>query len=291
MKHLVKSKKVLFVILCTSLFLFNQYLFSFNPDRVVFALSGVVYFTLGYTIQTYSIKQYSKLFYLTMIAWHLFALLATDFLIHSRIVIDIVLLFGAFFIGETTARKVHEKPYQYLIFSSWIAGLILMYSILIPSYNFHQRMDEVSDAHIPQWLYEDEDYKEYVIKEGQIIILDFWFTNCGYCFKGFPELQELYDQYKGDPKVTVVAVHDGTGGMKEAVKGISRVRSLGYTFPVLIDSTRWFTTENIIRGCPTQLLANQSGAIKYRLEGYQSDSQIWKPGWIKTKIEEWKKGR
>lgn len=64
--------------------------------------------------------------------------------------------------------------------------------------------------------------------------------------------------------------------------------SLGYTFPVLVDSTRWFTAKAIISGSPTQLLANQNGDIKFSLTGYQSDSQIWKPKWIKAKIEEWK---
>ena len=226
-----------------------------------------------------------------MIACHIFALFITDFLIHSRIIIDIAILFGAFFLGETTASKAPQKTPQYLIACGWLTGLILMYFILIPSYNFHQRLDEVSDANIPQWLYEDQNRMEYIIKEGQILILDFWFTNCGYCFKGFPELQKLYNDYESDPNVKVVAVHDGSGGMEETVRGINRVRSLGYTFPVLIDSTRWFTNEGIIKGSPTQLLVNQEGEIKYRLEGYQSDSQIWKPEWIKAKVEEWKKQR
>ena len=291
MKHIVNYKKALFIVFCIALFLFNQYLFSFNPHRVVFALSGIVYFALGYVIQKHSKKQYSSLFYFTMTTCHIFALFITDFLIHSRIIIDIAILFGAFFLGETTANKAPQKTPQYLIACSWLTGLILMYFVLIPSYNFHQRLDEISDVNIPQWLYEDQNRMEYIVKEGQILILDFWFTNCGYCFKGFPELQNLYDHYESDPEVTVVAVHDGTGGMTEAMKGINRIRSLGYTFPVLVDSTRWFTNKNIITGSPTQLLANKNGSIRYSLMGYQSDSQIWKPKWIKAKVEEWKKQR
>ncbi len=31
---------------------------------------------------------------------------------------------------------------------------------------------------------------------GQIVVLDFWGSWCGWCIKGFPEMKKYYEKYK-----------------------------------------------------------------------------------------------
>ncbi len=42
--------------------------------------------------------------------------------------------------------------------------------------------------------------------QGKIVVLDFWFLNCPYCFAGFPYLEKVYNQYRGNDRVAFLAV-------------------------------------------------------------------------------------
>ena len=69
----------------------------------------------------------------------------------------------------------------------------------------------------------------------EIVILDFWTTSCGICFKKFPELQELYDKYKPDDRVGIYAVNLLLKNQElEFVKENKHL--MKYTFPQLYTS-------------------------------------------------------
>ena len=45
------------------------------------------------------------------------------------------------------------------------------------------------------------------VAEGKVVVLDMWATWCGWCFEGFPNLQKVYDQFKDNDKVVILAVN------------------------------------------------------------------------------------
>lgn len=83
-----------------------------------------------------------------------------------------------------------------------------------------------------KFLKENGDFFSNENLVGKIVILDFWNTGCGLCYRRFPILQEKHIKYKSNPNVEFYAVNvplrrDSAG---QALKSI---RGRHYTFPVL----------------------------------------------------------
>ena len=52
---------------------------------------------------------------------------------------------------------------------------------------------------------------------GKYVILDFWGSWCGWCIKGFPEMKEYYNKYKGKFEILGIDCNDTEAKWKEAV--------------------------------------------------------------------------
>src|SRR5689334_10480528 len=70
-------------------------------------------------------------------------------------------------------------------------------------------------------------------KLGNIYVVDFWATWCGWCIKGFPELNRIAKKYNG--KVTVIGIDVWESN---ALDGIPLVNAMGdkMDYRVAIDS-------------------------------------------------------
>ena len=53
---------------------------------------------------------------------------------------------------------------------------------------------------------------------GKYVILDFWGSWCGWCIKGFPEMKEYYNKYKGKFEILGIDCNDTEVKWKDAVK-------------------------------------------------------------------------
>lgn len=53
----------------------------------------------------------------------------------------------------------------------------------------------------------DSNLKKYNLPKDKIIILDFWNTSCSVCFSEFPKMNELYNKYKDNKRVLILAVN------------------------------------------------------------------------------------
>ena len=54
--------------------------------------------------------------------------------------------------------------------------------------------------------------------KGKYVILDFWGSWCGWCIKGFPEMKNYYNKYKGKFEILGIDCNDTEAKWKEAVK-------------------------------------------------------------------------
>lgn len=265
----------------------HQYLYSFQSSRLVFIASALVYFFLGMALMR---RSFVVLFLAVNFLWWLMVGLTIDF--HGAWwlwALDIGCMTIPLIMGGLIGRKLKSGKWVFVqLFSFLIAVLAAIYFLVVPYLEFAGRLTEDVGEKAPSWLYTaaaplDSETNRMT---GRVLYLDFWFTNCGSCFKGFKELQQVYDHYKTDPNVSVYAVHNGSGGPQEINRGIAKIRELGYDFPILVDSSQVFSKSNLANVYPSQLLIDQKGMVNYRIIGYGVDSRLWQVNWIKTKVAE-----
>lgn len=120
-------------------------------------------------------------------------------------------------------------------------------------------MDEVAAEDIEMaftFSTTDIDGKEVKLEDysgAKLIMVNFWEPWCGPCVGEMPELEKLYEEYKGDGFV-ILGVF-GTADMTEEAKEV--MDSCGITYPILnyVDSLEQFTTDYV----PTTVFLDQYG--------------------------------
>ncbi len=97
--------------------------------------------------------------------------------------------------------------------------------------------------------------------KGKIVLLDFWFINCGPCWVKFPEVQELYEKYESNPLVEIYAVNRPMrrDGPEELY---TKIEEKDYTFPVLKGSQEAMDAFGVYK-YPTVVLLNEKGEMVF----------------------------
>ena len=87
------------------------------------------------------------------------------------------------------------------------------------------------------------------------VILNFWYTGCGFCVIEMPDLQKLQDTYADDLLILAVNV----GEKKEKVQAFMDENNLSFT--VLLDEDMDVADTYGIRSFPTTTAVNKKGEI------------------------------
>jgi thiol-disulfide isomerase/thioredoxin len=111
-------------------------------------------------------------------------------------------------------------------------------------------------------------------KDGPVTILDFYATWCGYCKKQMPLLDQVYDQYKDNPKVRIIAVsQDANEGPRsktpEEVKEL--FSATGHKFELALDPYKEAGLPYKARGYPTLIVVGPSGNVEAAHAGFKAD--------------------
>jgi thiol-disulfide isomerase/thioredoxin len=99
--------------------------------------------------------------------------------------------------------------------------------------------------------------------ENKIVLLYFWITTCGLCFKKFPQVQAAYDKYKNDSSVAIYTINKPVEENKPN-QVFEVIKDEGYSFPVVIPTDEELPEKFGVRGYPTTFVINQNGQIIYK---------------------------
>ncbi|HMO00569.1 MAG TPA: cytochrome c biogenesis protein CcdA [Miltoncostaeaceae bacterium] len=97
---------------------------------------------------------------------------------------------------------------------------------------------------------------------GRVVLVDVWTYSCVNCLRTIPELQGLWERYRGDG-LTVVGVHTPEFAFERDPGNVGRaVRDLGITYPVALDPD--FATWDAFgtRYWPTTYLIDRDGHVR-----------------------------
>lgn len=103
----------------------------------------------------------------------------------------------------------------------------------------------------------DNDFK------NKVVLLDFWTTTCGICFQKFPQLQTLYEKYKTNPYVNILAVNTPFEEDKPN-QAFEMIKKRGFTFPVVITKEEDLAQKFGVKYYPTTFVINPNGQVVYK---------------------------
>lgn len=117
-------------------------------------------------------------------------------------------------------------------------------------------------------------YNIYALK-GKIVVLNFWFINCGPCRKEIPELNKLVQENSGNDNVVFlgIALDD-----KYALQQFLETTPFQYN---IIADGRYLVNQYGIKTYPTNAVIDQAGNVYFHTAGYGLSTVHW----IKKSIE------
>ena len=96
-----------------------------------------------------------------------------------------------------------------------------------------------------------------MLKEKDMVLVNFWYTTCSWCVTEFPYMEEAYQMYQD--KVGIVAVNP-LGESDDAIRNFPTNYNLSLSFPLASCPTTWAATFGI-QGYPTSVVIDRYGVI------------------------------
>ena len=93
-----------------------------------------------------------------------------------------------------------------------------------------------------------------MLKEKDMVLLNFWYTTCSWCVKEFPYMEEAYQSYQDD--VGIIALNP----LEEDAAIAGFQESYGLSFPMAACPAAWSTTFGV-SGYPTSIVVDRYGVI------------------------------
>jgi peroxiredoxin len=143
----------------------------------------------------------------------------------------------------------------------WAAFLVLAGSTLVLAEDEAKMAPEFT---LPDLAGEDVTLSER-LKEGPVIV-DFWATWCKPCIKAFPDLQEIFDNYK-DCGLSVFAI--SIDGPRSTSRVGALIKSKGNTFEVLLDPAQKVAKKFHVTSVPRTVLIDTEGKVAWAVTGYR----------------------
>ena len=108
-----------------------------------------------------------------------------------------------------------------------------------------------------------------LLKEKKVIVLNFWFINCGPCRMEFPYMEEAYQSFKED--IEILAINP-VGDSEADIKAFAK--DMGLSFPVIEGDENWNFAMGI-QGYPTTVVIDRTGTVSFVHTGYIDSTETF----------------
>lgn len=107
-----------------------------------------------------------------------------------------------------------------------------------------------------------------LLAEKKLVVLNFWFENCGWCMREFPMMELAYQRYRDD--VQIVALNPADGA--DRVKAFYERNAL--SFPMAACPRAW-ATEAGVSAYPTSIFIDRNGVVCLIHVGAITTAEAW----------------
>ena len=109
---------------------------------------------------------------------------------------------------------------------------------------------------------------------GKVVVLEFWATWCEPCESSFPYLQHVYEKYRGNENVRILALNvwERVSGPEREMLARDFVDHRHVTIPVLLDES--YAEQNGVDGLPTIFVVDRKGKIQFKTVGFGDGEQM-----------------
>ena len=123
----------------------------------------------------------------------------------------------------------------------------------------------------------DMNGNKFNLKEltGKVVVLNFWFINCGPCRQEMPQLNELVETYKSNTNVVFLAV---SLDPKYDIKEFLKTNPFSYN---IIDNGRYIASKYNVTSYPTHAVLDKQGKVIFHTSGLGMSTVPW----VKKSIE------
>jgi len=113
----------------------------------------------------------------------------------------------------------------------------------------------------------DNQWKDYqALKGSELTVVDFWATWCQPCVRALPHLNELAEEFSSRG-VNFIGV--SVDGPRNRNKVKPFVRSMGISYPILLDLDSEVMSDLGVSAVPTLLVYNSEGKLLHFHEGFR----------------------
>ena len=110
--------------------------------------------------------------------------------------------------------------------------------------------------------------------KGKIVVLNFWFINCGPCRKEMPELNELVASFTGNEAVLFISI-----ALDKAEELEVFLAKSPFSYAVIPDG-RGIAASYGIRSYPTNVVIGPDGKVAFHTSGWATHTVPWLRKWI-----------
>jgi len=112
---------------------------------------------------------------------------------------------------------------------------------------------------------------KYNLKElkGKVVVINFWFINCGPCRQEMPELNQLVHDYKDSTDIVFLGIALDS---KADLKDFLEKKPFEYS---IIDNGRFICERYGVTSYPTHLVLDKEGKVVYHSTGYSLNAVSW----------------